>query len=89
MIAIRILNLAESAHGSTSGGTSLLGAQSPRTGFSLERVEVKGPLRVQVGIEPAPAKHVHEAPPHHLSPAGFARNLAMRATVNSQLFVSS
>jgi hypothetical protein len=46
-------------------------------------------LTLAVGIEPAPAEHVDDAAPDHCSPAGLARNFAIRATVSSQFSVSS
>ena len=48
-----------------------------------------GQLRVQVGVEPPPTEHVDDAAPDHRSPACLARNFAIRATVSSQLSVSS
>jgi hypothetical protein len=50
---------------------------------------VIGQLRIQVGVEPAPTEEVDDSRPDHLSPAVFARNFAITATVVSQLFVSS
>src|SRR5882672_8554812 len=89
LVAIGVLDLSESAHGSASGCTSLVWGQSLRAIFGLERLEVMGQLGVQVGIEPAPTKQVNEAPPHDSPPAGLARNFAISDTVCPQLSVSS
>jgi hypothetical protein len=88
LIPIRVRNLSQSTHCAPSHGTGVVWGQSLRATFRLERLKVIGQLCVQVGIEPAPAKHVDDPRPDHMSPV-FARNLAITATVVSQFFVSS
>ena len=58
VIAIRVPDLRESAHRAASRGTGVVRGQSLRACFRLEAIKVVRQLRVQVGVEPAPAEHV-------------------------------
>jgi hypothetical protein len=89
LIAIRVPDLRQSTHCAASGGTGVVSGLSLRAGFRLEAIQVVRQLRVQVGVEPALAEHVENAPPDHRTPAGLTRNLAISATVSSQSSVSS